>query len=350
MSTDISGNNGQGWKFQYLGLLLILFIGIADAKTDIVVFKNGDRLTGEVKSLERGHLRFKTEATDTISIEWDEVAYLSSNQNVQVETILGTRHLGHLIRSEENSNLIVVTDEGLIKLNNIQVVKMTPIEDKGLSRIDGDITFGYNFAKADESTQMNLGLDMEMRSEIRILSLKFDSSFTDSTSNEPNERESLALDFKRLLRDRWFWSSGISFDRNDELGIDMRTSLSGGGGRILRQTDHSAIIFEGGLKGTREDLVSSTTDAETFEAYGMVSWDWFRFDTPELDLSTTFEVIPNLTDTGRVRGELDIELKWEMIEDLFWQLSYYNSYDSDPATAGAEKNDYGIVTSLGYKF
>ena len=82
----------------------------------------------------------------------------------------------------------------------------------------------------------------------------------------------------------------------------------------------------------------------------MVSWDWFRFDTPELDLSTTFEVIPNLTDTGRVRGELDIELKWEMIEDLFWQLSYYNSYDSDPATAGAEKNDYGVVTSLGYKF
>jgi len=31
-------------------------------------------------------------------------------------------------------------------------------------------------------------------------------------------------------------------------------------------------------------------------------------------------------------------------------LSYYNSYDSDPATAGAEKNDYGIITSLGYKF
>ena len=350
MSTDISGNDGQCWRFQYLGLLLIFFIGIADAKTDVVVFKNGDRLTGEVKSLERGHMRFKTDATDTISIEWDEVVFLSSNQNIQVETILGTRYLGHLIRSEENSNIVVMTDEGPIKLNNIQVVKMTPIEDKGLSRLDGDVTFGYNFAKADESTQMNVGVDMEMRSEIRILSLKFDATLTDSTSNEPNQRESLALDHKRLLRDRWFWSSGISFDRNDELGIDMRSSLSGGGGRILRQTDHSAIILEGGLKGTREDLTGSTADQETIEAYGMVSWDWFRFDTPELDLSTSLEVIPNLTDTGRVRGELDIELKWEMIEDLFWQLSYYNSYDSDPATAGAEKNDYGIITSLGYKF
>lgn len=333
-----------------LALIVLLVTGTALAKTDVVIFKNGDRLTGEVKSLDRGHMRFKTDATDTISIEWDEVAYLSSDHNIQVETLLGARYLGTLVRSEERFNVIVETNEGPIKLNNTQVVKMTPIEEKGLSRLDGAVTFGYNFAKADESTQMNVGVDVEIRSEIRILSLKFDATLTDSTSNEPNQRESLALDFKRLLRDRWFWSSGISFDRNDELGIDMRSSLSGGGGRILRQTDHSAIILEGGLKGTREDLAGSTADEETIEAYGMVSWDWFRFDTPELDLSTSLEVIPNLSDTGRVRGELDIELKWEMIEDLFWQLSYYNSYDSDPATAGAEKNDYGIITSLGYKF
>ncbi len=191
MSTDISGNDGQRWNFQYLALLLIIFTGIANAKTDVVDFKNGDRLTGEVKSLERGHMRFKTDATDTISIEWDEVAYLSSNQNIQVETILGTRYLGHLIRSEENSNIVVMTDEGPIKLNNIQLVKMMPIEDKGLSRLDGDVTFGYNFAKADETTQMNLGVDVEMRSEIRIFSLKLDTSVTDSSSNEANQAKAL---------------------------------------------------------------------------------------------------------------------------------------------------------------
>ncbi len=81
---------------RYLTLVLLLFAGLTYADTDVVIFKNGDHLTGEVKSLERGRLRFKTEATDTIGIEWDEVAYLSSDQNIQVETILGTRYLGHL--------------------------------------------------------------------------------------------------------------------------------------------------------------------------------------------------------------------------------------------------------------
>ena len=39
-----------------------------------------------------------------------------------------------------------------------------------------------------------------------------------------------------------------------------------------------------------------------------------------------------------------------MIEDLFWELSFYDSYDSRPALLGAEKNDYGVNTSLGYDF
>jgi len=107
---------------------------------------------------------------------------------------------------------------------------------------------------------------------------------------------------------------------------------------------------------TREDLADSTIDQDTIEAIGTLTWDWFRFDSPELDLSTSLQVIPNLTDTGRVRGELDIKLKWEMIEDLFWELSYYHSYDSRPpvrpeiGTEEAEKSDYGIITSIGYDF
>ena len=60
-------------------LISIAMPAVAADATDIVIFDNGDRLTGEVKSLERGRLRFKTDATDTISIEWDNVAFLKSD-------------------------------------------------------------------------------------------------------------------------------------------------------------------------------------------------------------------------------------------------------------------------------
>jgi hypothetical protein len=114
-------------------------------------------------------------------------------------------------------------------------------------------------------------------------------------------------------------------------------------------------LLESGLMYSRENLASAedgeeSPDQESIEAYASMHWDVYRFDSPELDLSTSIMIIPSLTESGRVRGEFDIALKWEIIHDLFWEISLYNSYDSDPGTVGAEQNDYGITTSIGYDF
>ena len=62
------------------------------------------------------------------------------------------------------------------------------------------------------------------------------------------------------------------------------------------------------------------------------------------------QIFPSFTNSGRVRAELDIDFTWELISDLFWRLSFYNSYDSDPVVVDAENNDYGVTTSLGWSF
>ncbi len=67
-----------------------MFMPQVFAADDVVVFKNGDRLSGEVKSLGRGRLTFKTDATGTIKVEWDEVAFLQVDQHVQVEVQSGS--------------------------------------------------------------------------------------------------------------------------------------------------------------------------------------------------------------------------------------------------------------------
>ena len=45
-------------------------------KSDIILFKNGDRLTGEVKVLDRGKISFDTDATGVIKVEWDDIEQL----------------------------------------------------------------------------------------------------------------------------------------------------------------------------------------------------------------------------------------------------------------------------------
>ena len=331
-------------------LLAVLMPPGAHADNDVVVFNNGDRLTGEVKSLARGKLNFKTDATDTISIEWDNVAFLSSEQNIQVETHQGRRYLGRLKLSPALKKISVDVDGVPVEIAANDVVTLTPIEEKGINRLDGDVTAGYNFSQASEVEQFQFGLDMQFRTETLIFDFSVDNSLSDSADNEASQRSAIVLDYRRLRSNHWFTSAMIGANRNDELGIDMRTSLGAGIGKILSRTNYNSTNIESGLMVSKENLASEESDQDTLEAYVGLSWDWFRYDSPELDLSTSLQVIPNLTDWGRVRAELDISLKWEMIDDLFWQISLYDSYDSDPAVADAEQNDYGIVTSIGYSF
>ncbi|MGI9272291.1 MAG: DUF481 domain-containing protein [Woeseiaceae bacterium] len=333
-----------------VALLMSPFAARSAPKTDVLIFLNGDRLTGEVKSLERGKLRFNTDATGTISIEWDDIASLESSQNIQVETENGERHLGHLVKASNKATLVVETGAGPIILEAARVVLMAPIEDNKRDRIDGDVTAGYNFAKASEVQQLQFGLDIDYRTETRIFGLRADAVTSDSEDNASSQRQSLELNYTRLHPNLWLTGGVVRFDRNDELDLDLRTSVGVGGGRILRQSNSSKLQLTGGVQFSRENVSGIVSDEDTIEAFGALNWDWFRYDTPELDLSTNLQVIPNLTDTGRVRAELDIKLRWEIIEDLFWQLTLYDSYDSDPVVVDAEKNDYGITTSLGWEF
>ena len=136
-------------------------------------------------------------------------------------------------------------------------------------------------------------------------------------------------------------------------------SVGAGGGRFLRQTNNSIVLLSGGLLLSREQRTESlgptpqaddTVIQDFLEASVKLQWDWFRYDTPELDLTTTLEFIPNITESGEYRGEFEIELKWEIVEDLFWALSLSDKYDSKVDPLEGEKNDYSIITSIGWDF
>ena len=352
-------------------LLIMALLGLqslpvmAAPKTDIIVFNNGDKLTGEIKSLKRGRLNFNTDATGTISIEWAEIRHIESLQNIQVETNTGTRYFGHLEPTEEDDVVVINTGNGLQTIDDTTVTLMTPIEGVGIGAFDIDLTVGYNFAKAGGVQQGNFGVDVDYRTRQRIYSLTASTTTNDSDTQESSERSNLGLQYKRLWQNRWYVNGNLTLDQNDELGLNLRTSIGGGGGRFLIQSNSMLLGVEANLQFSRENLaaedgptigpippvpVPETEDVDSVEAVFRVNWDWFRFDAPELDWSTSLELIPSITESGRVRANFDTGLQWEMIGDLKWGLAFYSSFDNKPQTETASNSDYGINTTLTYEF
>jgi hypothetical protein len=337
----------------FFGYLALSFFGqfafAQDVDDDVVRFGNGDRLTGEVRQLSRGRLSFDTDATGVIGIEWEDVAFLSSDQQFEIEDQNGRLHFGSIDNSDSAGQLRIITTNETIDIAMLDVVLITPIEQTLIEQFDIDVDVGYSFTKASDLTRTNVGVDLEFRRERNGLHLTFDTVMTDEV-DDSTKRESMNLTYQRFLDNRWVTLALLAMERNDQLGVDLRTTIGGGRGRFLRQTNTSTLALYGGLVGSREEINGVRGTEDSVEAVAGVRADWFRFDEPELDVSTQLLVFPSLSESGRVRSDLDLTVRWEVVSDLFWGVTIYHSFDSDPRSVDADNSDYGIVTSLGWSF
>ena len=345
-------------------LIAILILCLADAalardKTDTVVLANGDHITGEIKSLERGLLRLSTDSMGTVNIEWDEIQKIESQYVFQFERIDGTRVTGRIQESTDDGSITLQSGLGRVTFAHERVVRIAQIEDSFWDSMDGSFSLGYSFTRASDVTQFNLGFRTTHRTEARAYSAEGSTIITDDQLGEETSRSTLQFAITRFRQNRWFSTYFLGFESNDELGLDLRSSIGGGFGRYFVQTNTDEFSGLLGLIGAAENLDpvedipgEPEGDSRQNNLEGLIGLQYVRyiFDEPTLDLNVRAQAFPSLTDWGRVRTQLDISLRWEMIDDLFWDLTYYNTYDSDPPSGSEATSDYGIVTSLGYSF
>ena len=70
-----------------LALVVTIAIGAANQlHPATVVLSNGDRLTGEISSLDKGKLALKTDYAGTVQIDWDKVRELDTDQQFEILT------------------------------------------------------------------------------------------------------------------------------------------------------------------------------------------------------------------------------------------------------------------------
>ena len=138
------------------------------AKTDIIILRNGDHITGEIKGLVAGQLELSTEYMGTVFIDWENIKDLISYQGQQIEMGDGRRLLGTLnkpqIATPDNADLIIIeTDEGLHEVTSANLVRMYPVGGGFWDRMDLAFSLGFNFDKNSSVGKYNLGIDAVYR-------------------------------------------------------------------------------------------------------------------------------------------------------------------------------------------
>jgi len=319
-------------------------------KTDVVVLKNGNAVTGEVKSLEFGQLKYSTDSMGTVSIDWEDIVSVSSQEFHQVELPDGTRYYGQLVPTGDPHTVRIVTASNEFVLEHSQIVRVTPIDAEAsfLARLDGSFSLGMQTQKSSGVSTSNLSADVSYRRRAYLLGLRISSSITDQPSEPTTARQSVSFNYQRFRKNRWFTDWFTGWEQNDELGIAARSSLGGALGRYVIQTNKTQFSMTAGVQGARSNFTGD--EESTTEAEGRIELRFLRRNlTPETDFRITYTVYPLLADLSQYRAESDMSLRRELLDDLFFELSVGYSYLSDP-TEGAANSDYTATTSLGYSF
>jgi hypothetical protein len=331
-------------------LVALVFAGAADAreKTDIIRLTNGDRITGEIIQLEYGQLKVKTDSIGTIYVEWPSVAAVESEYEFLVEWIGGRRAYGRL-RTLDGA-LVVSDRSGEQSVPLAAVVVAGQADDDFWQRVSGSASIGANYASSTDTGAGSATLDATYRSRTLVAGLSASYNRTSDSNGDSSNRWRVAYQHA-LVRPKARYLLGLaSMEANDELGLQGRLQLGGAlMWRFHERADSIANTYAG-LVLNQEWETDGSGSTSSLEAVLGLNWQIYRFANPETTLSSTFEVYPNLTDSGRVRARTDVSLKRKFYGDFTFQLQFYDDYDSRPPSADAVTNDYGFTTSLGYTF
>ncbi len=330
---------------------------LARDKTDVMVMKNGDRMTCQIKGLDAGVLYVSFDYIDgTSSVDWSKVASLQSKELFIVKTQDGSLYMGALTAAETAAGRpvklqVVETPEKEIAIEQSQVVQMVQTSEKFWQRFNGEITFGIIYSKGNQSTQYNLASQTAYVRQRWNAKAALSSSLSSSSGTNASTRNSLGLSALHFLPwNDWFYSGIGTFLQSSEQGINRQSTLGAGIGRYLKNTNRASISVLGGVAWVKTNYQPSIVPVGVQNvASALIVADVRLFRFSKSNLSATAHILPALSEPGRVRFDTDTSYYIKLFGNLSWNLSFYGNWDNRPPP-GLSGTDYGTSSGLSWTF
>jgi hypothetical protein len=345
--------------------LLVALPLLARESTDVIVMRNGDRFTCQIKALNSGTLYVSLPyVVETLSVDWSKVARLESKQLFLVKTESGAVYRG-VINSTESSpdhpikieiavapeDEVATTLEKKVTLDGNQIVDVAVTSEKFLQRFTGGVDLGFIYSKGNQSSQYSLSGLVGYPRERWLAQAGLISNLSNSAGTTTSTRNQLTFSGMHLLpKNNYFFGGFDVFLQSTEQGIAGQNSIGGGIGRYLKNTNRTVFSVLGGLAWQHTQynpILIPIPNQEVATAVILTNLRLFRFDKTDLNLNATLS--PALTDPGRVYFSTNATYYIKLPASITWNVSFYGNWDTQPP-GNLSGSDYGTSTGISWTF
>jgi putative salt-induced outer membrane protein YdiY len=331
---------------------------------DQVTLKNGDRITGSVVKKDAKTLVVESKIIGTVTIPWEEVQTVSTEQPINIVLSGGDTVQGTLAPREQNVEIVGTQAKRQVPLSEISVLRNADEQHEYERRLSpgfadlwaGTASLGFAGAQGNaETSTLTATLDAARVTNSDKTTVYFKavraSADLEGVSATTAQAVRGGWGYSRNVATRWFVNGFNDYEYDRFQNLDLRFVLGGGLGYIAWKGENGRLDLLGGGAYNRESF-SPAAPAESFtrnsaEAYFGDDFTYTLASVTSLYQNARF--FPNLSETGEYRFNFDTGLNTKLTSWLVWNLALSNRLLSNPIP-GRKKNDILYSTGIGITF
>jgi len=331
-------------------LMSVLGAACAIAQADQVIFKNGDKITGKVETLDGGKLKITSAVAGTITVDLKDVATFSTEAPIDIRTADGKK-LNEKVAAGETDQ--VKGDDGQpIPLAGITKINPPPEVWSGAVVINGSLTRG-NTDTDNLGVAVNAGLRRNNDTNNDRFTVGGAYNFgrqKDSVSgNKVTSTDNwMAMGKYDLFLTPKFYAFGLMQVDHDRIAdLNYRLSPSVGVGYQWIEKPDMNFSTEAGAGYVYEKYISGGT-TDDYVALRLA----YHFDKK---LSETVAIFHNLAwmpaidDPSNFNLDTDAGIRANLTKNMFSQLKVEWKRNTRPAP-GAQEDDLIYTLGVGWTF
>jgi Protein of unknown function, DUF481 len=329
----------------------------ARVKSDVIIMKNGDKITCEVKSLSSNTLYISVDyILNTISVDWTKVDHIDSKQLFIVKTQAGTIYTGTLSTPETEAGrpleiAVVEPPEKKTVLKREEVATVSETAATVRERLYGNLGTGFTYSKGNEQAQYNLNSALGYVDPRWSTDVTYNSNLTTSTGTTASTRNQIYFEAQRVMKkSNWYYTGFVGLLQSSVQGIRLQDSFGGAIGHNIVDTGSTFFSVYGGFSWQQihynQEIQPTPVQHVTAAIIGS-KVSLFRFD--RTNLTVTGNVLPALSDPGRVLINTNAAYYVKLWGKLNWNISFYGNWDNRPPP-GFAGSDYGTSSGINISF
>lgn len=325
----------------FVAALVTMQAALAD---DVVVMKNGDRITGEVKQIWNGEVFIEPEYGDEYAVDLDYVMYVETKDAFEVEVRVGRRIrtvVGRLGQSE-TGQAVVLDDAGEVLYPLSMVDNVEEIEDYFDWEVRTDASVNVSEGNTETSSAyLTFYSQLKVGDHRHEFTVSRDEQRTDNQLTK-DQTQAVYQD-TWTYTDRWFVRATASWTRDPIRDLDMRSRLFVGPGLHIFEDSKRRMNVSIGPEYVNEKIGGENDQSAALKA---------TFDYEQKFLQDDLVVFSNVDYTRIYNGrenkllETGLGFRYDVTDDIYLSLSGTYDYESNPAAA-QENEDITYLMGVG---